>query len=174
MAKMSIKHGGNPDYVKNLMQRINDLNESEMGKIGRIVRKSEKDRTYGLGITNWALAGAVLGGIRTQYHILDNNGHSRSESQNESCEELTQTLNPFYQANGIPELFGVCSITARIGAMYHLPQYMKLLEPVFKNINMGSKINVNSMMSRHSTIDMERVGDVVRQMRPENYSRKSA
>ena len=168
-ARKAIVANSNPNYRRMLEEELSAINESDMWQIGNRIRTFVTDRTYGLRITNWGLAGAILGAMEAQYQTLINHGHTPSESFNETVEEATQSLNQFYQARGVAHLLGVCSTTAQRGALDWGPEFKKLLLPQFLNLGMYN-FEIQDM-GQYTNPDMWAVGQKVRELRPENRRR---
>ena len=172
-AKIALERNGQSGYREGLNAELDAINKSEMWTIGRQVRRSVKDRTYGGKITNFALAGAVLGMMEGQYQLLIEKGHSPSEAWNESCEELTQSLNQFYQAQGISHLLAVCSTTAQRGALDWGPKFKEAVLPIFmeeyrQTYSRPLSVPVNHTVTQPNMWDVALTG---RLLRPENLRR---
>ena len=80
------------------------------------------------------LMGAIQGAFLAQYNILRENGHSPSESFNETVEEATQSLIPLIADNGMDWMYSNCSTTAQRGAIDWYPKFEQALKPVFKEL----------------------------------------
>ncbi len=80
------------------------------------------------------LMGALAGVMEAQYETLRKNGHSPSESFNETVEELTQSLIRLVDENGMDWMFSNCSATAQRGALDWRPKFKKATLPVFKEL----------------------------------------
>jgi len=63
------------------------------------------------------LMGCLAGVMEAQYALLRKNGHSPSESFNETVEELTQSLIRLVAENGMDWMYANCSTTAQRGAL---------------------------------------------------------
>ncbi len=162
-ARISLKSNSLPGYRAQLDRELDELDAKEIWKTGFDVRGRNIDRTYGLEIKNWELAGAMLGLIDSQYACLTRNGHRQSAGFNETVEELTQSLNLFYQRKGCTKLIGVCSTTAQRGALDWLPQFEKVISEAWPEKIVGTDI-----LPGYSSTNVWTVGDKVRELRPEN------
>ena len=80
------------------------------------------------------LMGALAGIMEAQYDVLRANGHSPSESFNETVEELTESLIRLVAENGMDWMYSNCSATAQRGALDWKPQFRKAVLPVFKDL----------------------------------------
>jgi ketol-acid reductoisomerase len=80
------------------------------------------------------LMGALAGVMQAQYDVLRKNGHSPSESFNETVEELTQSLIRLVDENGMDWMFSNCSATAQHGALKWRPIFKKANKPVFEKL----------------------------------------
>jgi ketol-acid reductoisomerase len=80
------------------------------------------------------LMGALAGIMEAQYQVLRENGHSPSESFNETVEELTQSLIRLVDENGMDWMYANCSVTAQRGALDWLPKFKAAVLPVFKDL----------------------------------------
>ncbi|HLC60243.1 MAG TPA: ketol-acid reductoisomerase [Candidatus Nanoarchaeia archaeon] len=130
-AKIALDSNSQPDYDLKLAAEYTPINKSEMWTTGREIRAQLRDRTYGMKITNFALAGAILGAIEAQYQTLIDHGHRVSEAINETVEEATESLNRFYQREGVSHLLGACSTTAQRGALDWGPRFKAIILPQF-------------------------------------------
>lgn len=132
------------------------------------------------------LMGALAGIMEAQYNILRKNGHSPSESFNETVEEATQSLIPLIAENGMDWMYANTSTTAQRGALDWRHKFRKAVEPVFKKLYKSVKtgkeaeivIKANSKKDYKARLEKElkeirqsemwRTGAKVRQLRPEN------
>ena len=132
------------------------------------------------------LMGAIQGLLLAQYEVLRQNGHSPSESFNETVEELTQSLMPLFAENGMDWMYANCSTTAQRGALDWMGVFHDATKPVFENlyreVASGNEaqlsINSNSQPDYREKLgeelaalrnsEMWRTGAVVRKLRPEN------
>ncbi len=134
-AATSIRENSKPNYRNRLETELRVLDSTEIWQTGTLMReaasKLKADRVYGQKITNWRLAGAVIGAIEAQAEKLHMEGHSPSEWINETVEELTQSLNLNYQKDGPAGLIGYCSTTAQRGALDWLPHYYTAFAQIF-------------------------------------------
>jgi ketol-acid reductoisomerase len=80
------------------------------------------------------LMGALAGIMEAQYDVLRANGHSPSESFNETVEELTQSLIRLVDENGMDWMYANCSSTAQRGALDWKPRFKKAIMPAFKEL----------------------------------------
>lgn len=80
------------------------------------------------------LMGALAGLFEAQYNVLRKNGHSPSESFNETVEELTQSLMPLVAENGMDWMFSNTSTTAQRGALDWKNKFRDLNTPLFENL----------------------------------------
>jgi ketol-acid reductoisomerase len=80
------------------------------------------------------LMGALAGILEAQYNTLRANGHSPSESFNETVEELTQSLIRLVDENGMDWMYNNCSETARIGALRWKERFRSATQPVFDSL----------------------------------------
>jgi ketol-acid reductoisomerase len=80
------------------------------------------------------LMGALAGIMEAQYEVLRKQGHSPSESFNETVEELTQSLIRLVDENGMDWMFSNCSATAQRGALDWKPKFKAAVLPVFNRL----------------------------------------
>ena len=80
------------------------------------------------------LMGAIQGIFAAQYEVLRKNGHSPSESFNETVEELTQSLMPLVAENGMDWMYANCSTTAQRGALDWWKKFRDATLPVFTDL----------------------------------------
>ncbi len=80
------------------------------------------------------LMGALAGLFEAQYNVLRKNGHSPSESFNETVEELTQSLMPLVAENGMDWMFANTSSTAQRGALDWRHKFREATTPVFDDL----------------------------------------
>jgi ketol-acid reductoisomerase len=80
------------------------------------------------------LMGALAGVMEAQYQVLRKQGHSPSESFNETVEELTQSLIRLVDENGMDWMFSNCSATAQRGALDWKPRFKAAVLPVFNEL----------------------------------------
>ena len=132
------------------------------------------------------LMGCLAGVMEAQYKILRKNGHSPSESFNETVEELTQSLIRLVAENGMDWMFGNCSTTAQRGALDWAPKFRDAVAPVFDDLyeSVISGAETKRVLERNSAPDyreklqveldeiknseMWKTGTAVRSLRPEN------
>jgi ketol-acid reductoisomerase len=136
------------------------------------------------------LMGALAGIMEAQYQVLRDNGHSPSESFNETVEELTQSLIRLVGHNGMDWMYANCSTTAQRGALdwRHefsqavLPVFERLYERVVEGVETRIVLEANSAPDYKQKLEAElrdmrqsemwQVGAVVRSLRPENWEKK--
>jgi len=80
------------------------------------------------------LMGAIHGLFLAQYNVLRERGHSPSEAFNETVEELTQSLMPLIDEQGMDWMYKNCSTTAQRGAIDWYPKFEKVLKPVINEL----------------------------------------
>tara|TARA_B110000037_G_C17109594_1_gene501273 strand:- start:79 stop:1206 length:1128 start_codon:yes stop_codon:yes gene_type:complete len=80
------------------------------------------------------LMGGISGLFKAQYDILRENGHSPSESFNETVEEALASLYPLIHENGMDYMFSVCSSTAQRGALDWRKEFEKINKPLIRHI----------------------------------------
>ncbi len=132
------------------------------------------------------LMGCLAGVMEAQYNLLRKNGHSPSESFNETVEELTQSLIRLVAENGMDWMFGNCSTTAQRGALDWAPKFRDAVIPVFEDLYESVKsgketarvLDVNSAPDYREKLNAElaeiknsemwKAGAAVRALRPEN------
>ena len=132
------------------------------------------------------LMGAIQGIFAAQYEVLRKNGHSPSESFNETVEELTQSLMPLVAENGMDWMYANCSTTAQRGALdwwkkfrdASLPVFSELYDEVAKGNEAQRSIDSNSQSDYRVKLEAElkelresemwQAGAAVRKLRPEN------
>ena len=136
------------------------------------------------------LMGAIAGIFEAQYNTLRSNGHSPSESFNETVEELTQSLMPLVAENGMDWMYANCSTTAQRGALDWKGKFRDATQPVFdelyKSVASGKvaerTIKLNSQPDYRVKLEAElttlreseiwQAGKAVRSLRPENQPEK--
>ncbi|MCP4111180.1 MAG: ketol-acid reductoisomerase [Desulfobacteraceae bacterium] len=132
------------------------------------------------------LMGCLAGVMEAQYNILRKNGHSPSESFNETVEELTQSLIRLVAQNGMDWMFSNCSTTAQRGALDWSPKFRDAVAPVFdelyESVLSGKEtkrvLEANSASDYREKLQVEldviknsemwKAGAAVRSLRPEN------
>ena len=135
------------------------------------------------------LMGALAGIIEAQYQVLRENGHTPSESFNETVEELTQSLIRLVAQNGMDWMYANCSTTAQRGALDWRHQFRAATLPVFESlyhsVATGEETRIvleaNSAPDYKEKLDAElsemheselwRAGAKVRSLRPENWNK---
>ncbi len=135
------------------------------------------------------LMGCLAGVMEAQYNLLRKNGHSPSESFNETVEELTQSLIRLVAENGMDWMFGNCSTTAQRGALDWAPRFRDAVAPVFEDLYTSVKtgeetritLEANSAADYSEKLQVEldeiknsemwRAGAAVRSLRPENQGK---
>ena len=136
------------------------------------------------------LMGAIQGIFAAQYEVLRKNGHSPSESFNETVEELTQSLMPLVAENGMDWMYANCSTTAQRGALDWFKKFHDASKPVFeelyRSVADGSEtrrtLESNSHPDYRKNLEVElkeiadsemwRAGAAVRALRPERANDK--
>ena len=132
------------------------------------------------------LMGCLAGTMEAQYNLLRKNGHSPSESFNETVEELTQSLIRLVAENGMDWMFANCSTTAQRGALDWAPKFRDAVAPVFEELYDSVKTGKETqiVMEKNSKPDyreklqeeldeiknteMWKTGQIVRGLRPDN------
>ena len=97
--------------------------DTEMWKVGEIVRMKRRTNNKKPEKINPFTAGAYIGIMMAQIDLLIEKGHSISEVCNESVIEAVDSLNPFMRAKGIDYMVDNCSTTARLGARKWAPRF---------------------------------------------------
>ena len=165
-AENANRENSRPDANDRLEEKLKLVEGSPMWLAGNEVRAKEKDRTYDMKITNWALAGVVVGAIEAQFQKLIDKGHSAGEAHNETEEESSQILRRLYSERGIGHLLRYCSMTAQVGALRWYPEHMKAIQPIFSNMQPTYPMEiVPGIPSTPTRPDIEVVGRVVRSLR---------
>jgi len=136
------------------------------------------------------LMGAIQGILLAQYEVLRENGHSPSESFNETVEELTQSLMPLFAENGMDWMYANCSTTAQRGALDWMGAFHDVTKPVFQRLYQSVADGVEAQISIDSNSkpdyrenlekelkalresEMWQTGATVRRLRPENSDKK--
>ncbi len=131
------------------------------------------------------LMGCLAGVMEAQYNCLRANGHSPSESFNETVEELTQSLIRLVGENGMDWMYANCSVTAQRGALDWRHRFRQAVEPVFDELYGRVKDGTETKIVLESTgspnyqqklraeldeiknSEMWRAGAAVRGLRPE-------
>ncbi|MDA3832358.1 MAG: ketol-acid reductoisomerase, partial [Spirochaetales bacterium] len=132
------------------------------------------------------LMGCLAGVMEAQYSLLRKQGHSPSESFNETVEELTQSLIRLVAENGMDWMFANCSTTAQRGALDWSPKFRDAVAPVFdelyESVKSGKEtkrvLDVNNAPDYREKLrkeldvikdsEMWQAGAAVRSLRPEN------
>lgn len=130
------------------------------------------------------LMGAIAGIMEAQYNTLRANGHSPSESFNETVEELTQSLIRLVDENGMDWMFNNCSETARIGALRWRNRFRDCTQPLFeslyelvvsgeetrivleKSIDPNYRQKLSEELQEMGNSELWRAGKTVRSLRP--------
>ncbi len=131
------------------------------------------------------LMGALAGIMEAQYNCLRENGHSPSESFNETVEELTQSLIRLVDQNGMDWMYNNCSETARIGALRWKERFRDTVKPLFDSlyelVASGEEVKIvleksaesdygkklNEELEAMGNSEMWRTGKTVRSLRPD-------
>lgn len=131
------------------------------------------------------LMGCLAGVMEAQYALLRKNGHSPSESFNETVEELTQSLIRLVAENGMDWMYANCSTTAQRGALDWKGRFREAVAPVFdalyESVISGKEteivLRVNSKPDYRESLQKEldviknsemwQTGAAVRALRPE-------
>lgn len=101
------------------------------------------------------LMGALAGIIEAQYKVLRDNGHSPSESFNETVEELTQSLIRLVDQNGMDWMYSNCSATAQRGALDWRHKFREATLPVFEDLYHSVKTGVETKRVLDSTSSID-------------------
>ncbi len=101
------------------------------------------------------LMGALAGIIEAQYKVLRDNGHSPSESFNETVEELTQSLIRLVDQNGMDWMYSNCSATAQRGALDWRHKFREATLPVFEDLYKSVKTGVETKRVLDSTSSID-------------------
>ncbi|CAN5180724.1 ketol-acid reductoisomerase [soil metagenome] len=135
------------------------------------------------------LIGALEGLFEAQYETLRKNGHSPSESFNETVEELTQSLIRLVGEKGMDWMFANVSTTAQRGAFDWKDKFRKATVPVFeelyeevssgreaervleKNSAADYREKLNEEIAEMSNMELWKAGAKVRELRPENWKK---
>jgi ketol-acid reductoisomerase len=130
--------------------------------------------------------GCLAGVMEAQYNLLRKNGHSPSESFNETVEELTQSLIRLVAQQGMDWMYANCSTTAQRGALDWAPKFREAVAPVFEELYESVKSGketqrvltansapdyrekLNKELAEINESEMWRAGQAVRALRPEN------
>ena len=144
----------------------------------------EREVTSDLFGERGVLLGAIAGIIEAQYEVLRKNGHSPSESFNETVEELTQSLIPLIAEKGMDWMYANCSTTAQRGALDWLPRFKAASLPVFEqlydSVKSGNEAkitieanskpdyreNLNKELTAMGNLEIWKTGVQVRKLRP--------
>ncbi|WP_185877951.1 ketol-acid reductoisomerase [Blattabacterium cuenoti] len=136
------------------------------------------------------LMGAIQGIFYAQYQVLRKNGHSPSESFNETVEELTQSLMPLVSENGMDWMYSNCSTTAQRGALDWWKKFRDITLPIFEdlykkvssgheaeriilyNSDKNYRYKLKKELDNIKNSELWKVGDIIRNLRPEKKSDK--
>ncbi|WP_185868565.1 ketol-acid reductoisomerase [Blattabacterium cuenoti] len=131
------------------------------------------------------LMGAIQGIFAAQYQVLRENGHSPSESFNETVEELTQSLMPLVSEKGMDWMYENCSTTAQRGALDWWKKFQQVNLPIFKelyqevssgkeakriityNIDKNYRKKLQKELQDLRKSELWTVGNIIRKLRPE-------
>ena len=145
-----------------------------------------KEATSDLTGERGSLMGAIEGLFEAQYEVLRSHGHSPSEAFNETVEELTQSLAPLFGEKGMDWMYANCSTTAQRGALDWAPRFKAAIKPVMEwlylSVENGTEAQIsidknslpdyreklNAELQAMHDMEMWRVAETVRQLRPEN------
>jgi ketol-acid reductoisomerase len=129
------------------------------------------------------LMGAIHGLFLAQYNVLRERGHSPSESFNETVEELTQSLMPLIDEQGMDWMYKNCSTTAQRGAIDWYPKFEKVLKPLmnelYDSVHNGTEVKnvleqnnqddyrtkLDEELKTISNMEIWQVGKTVRELR---------
>lgn len=146
----------------------------------------QREATSDLTGERGSLMGAIQGLLLAQYEVLRQNGHTPSEAFNETVEELTQSLMPFFAAKGMDWMYANCSTTAQRGALDWMGPFHDACKPVIEKLYASVKsgneaqiaIDANSKSDYRVGLEKElaalresemwRTAETVRKLRPEN------
>lgn len=146
----------------------------------------QREATSDLTGERGSLMGAIQGLLLAQYEVLRQNGHTPSEAFNETVEELTQSLMPFFAAKGMDWMYANCSTTAQRGALDWMGPFHDACKPVveklYASVKSGNEaqiaIDANSKPDYRVGLEKElaalresemwRTAETVRKLRPEN------
>lgn len=146
----------------------------------------QREATSDLTGERGSLMGAIQGLLLAQYEVLRQNGHTPSEAFNETAEELTQSLMPFFAAKGMDWMYANCSTTAQRGALDWMGPFHDACKPVIEKLYASVKsgneaqiaIDANSKPDYRVGLEKElaalresemwRTAETVRKLRPEN------
>ena len=136
------------------------------------------------------LMGALAGVMEAQYEVLRANGHSPSESFNETVEELTESLIRLVGENGMDWMYANCSATAQRGALDWKPRFREAVLPVFHELyervktgaetqrvlETGGQSDYQEQLSKELKViadsEMWRAGKATRDLRPKEAARE--
>ena len=171
-ARIALDSNRQQGYKDRLDAELDRMDALPAWKAVADARAYEKDRSYGGKINNFGLAGAMLGLLEAQFYVFASKGHSNSENGNETVEELSQSLNPIYQREGMAGLIRHCSSTAQRGSLDWAPVFEKAFRKVFdrleKDYTDNGTFNPNHNYTTISGPNMWNVLDSIRKLRPEN------
>jgi ketol-acid reductoisomerase len=137
------------------------------------------------------LMGAIAGIMEAQYNELRKRGHSPSEAFNETVEELTQSLIKLAAEKGMDWLYANCSTTAQRGALDWKGKFRDAVAPLFttlyervangteakivleKNSQPDYREKLNAELGEMRNSEMWKVGEKVRELRPESRKKKA-
>lgn len=130
------------------------------------------------------LMGLIQGAFLAQYNVLRKEGHSPSESYNETVEEALVSLYPLISDKGMDWLYANCSTTAQRGALDWAPRFADVLEPViqecYDNVKSGKEADIvissnsddnyrdklNEELDKMGDQELWKVGKLLRGLRP--------
>lgn len=159
-----------PDYREGLNDELQAIDQSEMERVGGIVRGKRPIAPSSIQSPYDALAaGVLMGAFHTQYELFIRHGHTPSEAFNETVEESTQSLYPMIDERGFPWMYSNCSTTAQRGALDWNIRFRDALIGPLRSVYQGSLDSYPQDVRDYITSSsMWKVGLQVRNLRPEN------
>ncbi|MEK7617477.1 MAG: ketol-acid reductoisomerase [Patescibacteria group bacterium] len=158
-----------PDYRDTLNDELRQMRESEIGVTAASVRERRPLVSGRIeSVPDAIMAGALVGIMHAQYDLFRAKGHLPSEAFNETVEEATQSLYPMIDERGMDWMYANCSTTAQRGALDWNGRFKEALEPALRTIYGGKYQPVERVRDIIIGSEMWRVGETVRQLRPEN------
>jgi ketol-acid reductoisomerase len=129
------------------------------------------------------LMGLIQGAFKAQYDVLRENGHSPTESYNETVEEALSCLYPLINNKGMDWMYENCSTTAQRGALDWAPKFEKVIKPLIKecyknvingtearitiesNSNTNYRNNLKKELEEINNQEIWKVGKIIRDLR---------